>query len=116
MNNTELLYKPFDIQVHKKNFIHYLEVVIDTEGTAHYAVPSHQEWLIRRSMELLGITDQDTFYGLCPSEYYCDYMDWLTRQCGCIPVWENYYIGQPTPLQRRTLSHLKLAGLYLGEI
>lgn len=32
MNNTELLYKPFDIQVHKKNFIHYLEVVIDTEG------------------------------------------------------------------------------------
>lgn len=116
MNDMELLYKPFDIGMHKKNFIHYLEVIIDEEGTVHYAVPSHQEWLIRRSMEQLGITDRQAFYGLCPSEYYYDYMAWLIKQCNCIPVWEDRFVGQPNIKQRDTLLQLKLSGLYLGKI
>lgn len=41
------LYCKFDIQKHKETYKNYLEVIIDEEGSIHYAVPSHQEFLIR---------------------------------------------------------------------
>lgn len=37
------VYSEFDIEHHKKTFIHYLEVVIDGNGKIMYAVPSHQK-------------------------------------------------------------------------
>lgn len=41
MYNNDILYQPFDIEVHKENFINKLEIVILEDGSAVYAVPSH---------------------------------------------------------------------------
>lgn len=45
------LHSDFDIEQHKKIFIHYLEVVIDENGKIMYAVPSHQEKQITLACE-----------------------------------------------------------------
>ena len=44
------LYSEFDIQKHKDTYINYLEVVILQTGRIEYAVPSHQEKMIRIGM------------------------------------------------------------------
>jgi len=49
----------FDIEQHKKTFIHYLEVVIDGNGKIMYAVPSHQEKLITLAREKLNVTREE---------------------------------------------------------
>ena len=36
----------FDYETYKKNFINYLEVIINKDGTVEYAVPSHQQKLL----------------------------------------------------------------------
>lgn len=41
------VYSDLDMEQHKKTFINYLEVVIDENGKIMYAVPSHQEKLIK---------------------------------------------------------------------
>ena len=51
MTEQEVLHGPFDIGLHKRTFVDYFEVMLDTEGVVHYAVPSHQEFLIKRAME-----------------------------------------------------------------
>lgn len=53
-----VLRSPFDIETHKATFVNYLEVCIDEGGTPHYAVPSHQEWLVRKLMRLRGFVEQ----------------------------------------------------------
>ena len=45
-NPNELLYRPFDLQMHADNFKNYCEVIICEDGSIEYAVPSHQERLI----------------------------------------------------------------------
>ena len=67
------LHSDFDIQKHKENFINYLEVVIHPDGSVHYAVPSHQEYLIRYICEHRNITREE-LEAKCPREYYCDFM------------------------------------------
>lgn len=52
-----MLRSPFDIETHKATFVNYLEVCIDEGGTPHYAVPSHQEWLVRKLMRLRGFVE-----------------------------------------------------------
>lgn len=111
----ETLRNPFNIETHKQVFINYLEVVIDAEGVVHYAVPSHQEWLIKRALEKLGINRKD-LYDKCPDEYCLDIMTWLTEVTGCISVWDDRYIGKPNNMQVDTIMKLHDNKLYHGTL
>lgn len=124
INQQEILKGPFDIKVHKANFVNYLEIVIDKDGVCHYAVPSHNGILEKMILKNKGIefTDYD-FYEkiseLCPREYWCDYREWLCKETGCIMVWgetTNVVIGEPNEKQLETLKELENNGLlYLGR-
>ena len=110
------VYLNFDIEQHKKTFIHYLEVIIDENGKIMYAVPSHQEKMISLACEKLNVTRKE-LNSMCPKEYYFDFMTWLCKMSGACAVWENFIqFGKLTEQQIRTLEILKDNGLYLGEI
>lgn len=115
MNNTDVLYQPFDIEVHKKEFINYLEVVIDEHGRVHYAVPSHQEKLIKLACMKHGMT-RDELNDACPEAYYFNFITWLCIMSGCVSIWNDYMIGQANEKQAETIQKLADAGLYHGLI
>ena len=104
----------FNIDQHKEHFIHYLEVVIRTDGTVEYAVPSHQEKLIAIAMEKLDCTREE-LYAKCPIEFYFDVTAWLCLITGCVSVWETYTVGIFNNAQLKALQELEAAGLYIGE-
>lgn len=112
--SQQVLNEPFDIETHKRTFINYLEVCLDGSGNVHYAVPSHQEWLIRYACNKHNMTRKE-FEDTCPRERWWDYMLWLTEQTGCIVVWDTGFIGRINPLQQKTLLTLKANGLYCGQ-
>lgn len=110
------LYSEFDIEQHKKTFIHYLEVVIDGNGKIMYAVPSHQEKQIALACEKLNVTREE-LNAMCPQEYYSDLMTWLCKMSGACAVWENFIQAvKLTERQIKALQMLKDNGLYLGKI
>lgn len=110
------IYSDFDIEQHKKTFIHYLEVVIDENGKIMYAVPSHQEKMISLACEKMNIAREE-LNAMCPQEYYFDFMDWLCKTSGACAVWEKFIqCGKLSEQQIRALQILKENGLYLGEI
>ena len=110
------VYSDFDIEKHKKTYIHYLEVVIDENGKIMYAVPSHQEKLITLACKRLNITREE-LNSMCPQEYYFDFMVWLCKISGACAVWENFIQSDKlTDKQIKTLHMLKNNGLYLGKI
>lgn len=106
-----VLQRPFDIDTHKKTFINYLEVIIRGDGTIEYAVPSHQEKLIRIGCEMTGLT-RGEFYAKCPPEYFFDVLSWLCWITNCVAVWNNHSVGMMNPLQADALHKLQEAGLY----
>lgn len=110
------LHSDFDAERHKQTFVHYLEVVIDRDGRIFYAVPSHQEKMIRVACEHLGVSRQQ-LYDLCPREYYFEFMGWLSMLTGLMAVWEGCYrVHEPTKKQIAALRRLKMVGLYTGVI
>lgn len=110
------VYSDFDIEQHKKTFIHYLEVVIDESGKIMYAVPSHQEKMIALVCDKLNITREE-LNAMCPQEYYFDLMTWLCKMSGACAVWENFIqCDKLTEQQIMSLQMLKENGLYLWEI
>lgn len=110
------VYSDFDIEQHKKTFIHYLEVVIDENGKIMHAVPSHQEKLISLVCEKLNVTREE-LNAVCPQEYYFDFVDWICKMSGACAVWENFIeCDKLVEQQIRALQILKENGLYLGEI
>lgn len=115
MDEQQVLRSPFDIETHKKTFINYLEVVILPDGTVEYAVPSHQEKLIRLCCAKDNITRQQ-LDDLVPREYYADMFTWLTAYSGSVAVWNDFYMGFPNPEQVNTLQELASHGLYRGKI
>ena len=110
------LYCEFDAEKHKQTYVHYLEVVIDREGHISYAVPSHQEKMIRVACKQLGLS-RDGLNELCPREMYWDFMNWLSMLTGLMAVWEGHYeVYEPTTKQIGALRRLKMEGLYTGVI
>lgn len=110
----KVLNSPFSIETHKATFVNYLEVCIDPCGIIHYAVPSHQEWLIQEYMKMHSCSREDA-YNAVPSEYLADFMEWLTKETMSVAVWNDYIIGKPNRFQRITLSELFRTGLYRGD-
>lgn len=113
-DQQEVLRSPFDIETHRETFVSYLEVCIDREGTVHYAVPSHQTWLLRRYMEQEGFATEDDAWQAVPE--YADVLSALVEETGCVPVWRTFYVGEPNKRQMAALRRLKIAGLYEGRL
>lgn len=118
MTEEEIFALPFDIDRHKSLPYHpELEVMIATDGTVEYALPSHQEFLIEKAMQRHNWT-RDQLMDACPPEYHYDFLAWLIPESGgYIPVWERGVLNYPlTKEQTASLRKLKMAGLYRGYI
>lgn len=115
----KVLNSPFNIETHKKTFINYLEIVIDPEGTCHYAVPSHNGALEKVILKNRGIEFNDwDFYekasNLCPVDRRWEYYLWLCEETGYLMVWgkpDTRIEGQPNLKQLETLAILEKEGL-----
>lgn len=109
------LHSKFDIDKHKKTYINYIEIVILEDGTVEYAVPSHQEKLIKLACQKLNITREELDH-MCHIEYYSDFMKWLCKITKSVSVWNGsiifYFLNSN---QIRTLESLRKAGLYKGD-
>jgi len=112
-----VLHGPFDIGLHKRTFVDYFEVMLDTEGVVHYAVPSHQEFLIKRAMER-NHWSREELNAACPKEMYGSFLEWLISQSGgYIPVWQNFVLNYPlNEKQIAILKKLRKEGLFCGKI
>lgn len=115
MNQQQILRGPFNLEIHKKEFINYLEVIIDADGTIMYAVPSHQEKLISLACNTLKIT-KDELFKQCPVEYYFDVMPWLCQVSDCVALWTSRMEGKANKKQQETIEKLIEEDLYLGRI
>lgn len=118
MTEEMLLSRPFSIQDHKQyGRCLDLELLISPAGEVEYALPSHQEGLIKKAMEKNGWTRQEMM-DACPPEYYFDFMEWLIMASGgYIPVWPRAVLAASiTKEQRSALRQLKMAGLYKGKV
>lgn len=118
MTEDELYALPFSIELHKSMPYHLnLEVMISPDGLIEYALPSHQEFLIKKAMKANNWT-RDELMAACPPEYYFDFMSWLIPHAGgYVPVWEVGVLNYPlTKEQVGALRRLKMAGLYRGYI
>lgn len=116
------VYSKFDIDKHAEHFINYLEIVIDEDGEIHYAVPSHQIFMENIIKEKSG---EDEFKRMImeDKEAWVDYLPWLCKHTKCVPVWNEFYIGNPNDKQLHILQQLKekkytqvKLSLYQGEI
>ena len=103
---------PFDVRVHKKTFIHYLEVIIRPNGTVEYAVPSH----VFKLASIYGKSMNEVYEEYANDKSGLDPAGWLCEKTGCISVWTDGYVGKPNPTQRRALWFLKYNEVYDGEI
>lgn len=102
----EILHEPFDIETHKRTFVNYLELVIDKDGKAMYAIPSHQQ-VVLSILHEKGFTDDDL--------YQHPTID-LALLANVVLVWDKYKEGIPNKKQKETMRALRDAGLYTGEI
>ena len=121
MNNLDVLYTPFDVEIHKREFVNYLEVVILEDGTVEYAVPSHELKLTNILMERNGMTIEEVRDLYRNSDHssilnYLSPIDWFCKETRCISVWNDFYKGNPNEKQLQSLQNLKNHGLYYGEI
>lgn len=108
------VYSKFDLEKHKETFINYLEVIIEADGSIHYAVPSHQEYLIKLACRKLDLT-RDELISRCSS--VCDWMQWLCMITGAVSVWSSYtYAYEINEVQMKQLQILRSEGLLYGEI
>lgn len=91
--------------------------MIAADGTIEYARPSHQDFLIKKAMELQGWSREELM-SACPPDYYGDFMAWLHPVSGgYIPVWAEGVMNIPiTGKQVAALKNLKLHGLFRGRI
>ena len=110
-----VLHSPFSIEIHKATFVDYLEICIDPCGIVHYAVPSHQEWMLNEYMKMHDCTREEA-YNSVPPEHLYDFMEWLAKETMSIAVWNDCIIGKPNRFQRITLSELFREGLYGGDL
>lgn len=115
----EVLHSKFDVEVHKKTFVNYLEVIIDEEGIVHYAVPSHLEYLLKMFMNKHKCCDRNYTMQRVEKlsiEKMETPIDFLIAEMKAVSVWYRGYWGKPNEKQKETLKKLKEAGVYGGNI
>lgn len=117
LTTDEILALPFSIERHKQAQWLDFEAILSPDGEVFYAMPSHQEFLIKKVMDKYDWT-RDELCDACPKEYYYDFMTWLAAKSdGYVPVWEQAVLDYPlTKKQVKVLRDLKIAGIYRGKI
>lgn len=88
MCDSYSVYSDFDVDLHKKTFINYCEVIIDPHGTIHYAIPSHTVFLEKYGAHERNMS-VDEFLDLCPQSMYANYITWLLDETGCVSCWSK---------------------------
>ena len=99
----------FDYETHRKNFINYLEVIINKDGTVEYAVPSHQQKLLNLYCKNHNVTMEE-LWNLIPIEDSPE--TWIVFNEGVISVWYEFIIRPEyiTEEQQYALDKLKETG------
>ena len=98
------LYCDFDLDKHIKKYPCYTEVIIHYNGKVEYAVPSHQEKLIRLGMQKYNCCREE-FIAKCPRDMYCDYLQWLMNETKFICVlYDGYICKNLSKLQKSKLK------------
>lgn len=110
MDQQKVLHSPFDMDVHMRTFVNYLEVIMLPDGTIEYAVPSHSEKLIAIAMKMKNCS-RFQLYDMCPEEYWLDVNTWLCNETGCLAIWDNRVTGTPNEEQKKSLETLVREGL-----
>lgn len=87
MSDTYDLYCKFDLEMHKKTYINYLEVSVFPDGHIEYAIPSHQQHLENTAAALRNVSIQE-LREMCPEDMRFDYLQWLCDITGCAAVWD----------------------------
>lgn len=101
------VYSKFDLEKHKMTFVNYFEAIILPTGEVQYAIPSHQEALIRLAFP--NFTRDEAWEQVPIVE---DPINFLLIKTGCISCWSNFHIGAPcTPEQEEMLQILINEGL-----
>ena len=112
------VYSKFSLQSHKETYVCYLEAIMFPDGHVEYAVPSHQEKLIRICCKTLHVTRAE-LADMCPPTYYADFLHWLCNTSNCISLWTDFYVAPQQGVsdrQKLALQDLKTAEVYYGKI
>lgn len=115
MSTEYSIYSAFDIEMHKQTYVDYFEAVLMPDGTVRYAVPSHQEMLLKIGVEQYKKTRED-FIAMCPPALYCDYMKWLCDVTGCVAMWSKFVVGTPNEFQMSKIHELIDAGIVSSSV
>ena len=105
-----VLHSPFNLEVHRKTFINYLEIIILPDGTPEYAVPSHMMKLAK----VYGKSMDEVYEEFERESLGLDGIDFLCHKTHCVAVWNDRIQGMPNAAQRATLLWLNDAGVYRG--
>lgn len=105
-NDTRVLYKPFDVKIHKETFTNYLEVIVNEDGSIEYAVPSHAEKVYQKYIEKYKVTREEIYRKF-------DFTYDVATTMKIILVWSNKIVCdfKPSEAQERTLNMLRKEGL-----
>ena len=82
--SNKYLYMDFHARVHGQVFIHYCEAILWPDGKVEYAIPSHDEALIKAYANKYNITRDDVI------EKFRDNFDWyeqMMRDTGIVQIW-----------------------------
>lgn len=111
------VYCEFDMEKHKETYINYLEVIITQDGVVHYAVPSHQEYMIMLAMMQNNWTRDQLKKEAHIFGAFDNFMVWLSMITDSVSVWTDLLaFYQLNPLQYATLKQLSEAGLFKGRV
>lgn len=106
-HDSSVLYKPFDFNEHLKAFGDtYLEAVVLEDGTIEYAIPSHEQKLVRVIMQKTGKTRDQVIWD-CSDDDKLNWQEYLERESGCISLWTNFYLGTANEKQLEAIQKLK---------
>lgn len=89
----------FDIQKHKETYHYYFEALIFPDGHIEYAVPSHQELLIKKGCEKYNLS-REKLMSYIPS------LESLINDLGVILCWYDS-IRLPRSITKEQINTLK---------
>ena len=103
------LHSKFDYKKHSETYICYCEVVILPNGTVHYAVPSHLEFLTKTYCTKYNVTRKE-LYDYLYQDYTLLPFDFLLNKLHAVCVWYHQFEGRPNKKQQRVLNRLQDTG------
>lgn len=102
-----VLESPFNAELHAKTFLCYCEVIIWPDGKIEYAIPSHNEIILKAYAQAHGLTREEAIEE-ARLRYGYDAMFQIMKELGIIEVWyDNMHNETPlTDAQYEALAML----------